>query len=305
MSIPKLRRLRCAIAAAAACLVLTSCTGQSGDDDVVTIGYVPFDESVATSFLWREILETQGYDVEMQQYQVTTAYQGLASGEIDIFTGGTPVNHSTHWDRYGDDFVDVGTWYDTLRQGLAVPTYTGLEKISDLEGKAEEFNGQIVGIEADSGLMQQTKDDVPEVYDLSGFRLVEGGTQAMLASLERAISREEPIVVTLWEPHWAHRYYDITLLEDDKGAYPTNDTYQVVVSEEFSDNEEIVEQLEAFHLEPDQLLDLELTIAEANREAAGRRSLGGSEAGDAETGVREWISENQDLVSSWTTSADN
>ena len=304
MSIPKRRRTRWAIAAAAACLVLSSCAGQSGDDDVVTIGYVPFDESVATSYLWKEILETQGYDVEMQQYQVTTAYQALASGEIDVFTGATPVNHPTQWERYGDDFVDVGAWYDSLRQGLAVPSYTGLEKISDLEGRAEEFDGQIIGIEADSGLMQQTADDVPEVYDLSGFELVEGGTEAMLASLDRAIAREEPIVVTLWDTHWANRYYDVTLLEDDRGAYPTNDTYQVVTSEQFSDNEDVVEQLEAFSLEPDQLADLQLTIAEANREAAGQRSLGGDESGAVQTGVQEWVSENEDLVSSWTTSAD-
>jgi glycine betaine/proline transport system substrate-binding protein len=303
MSIPERRRTRCAIASAAACLVLTSCTGQPGDDDVVTIGYVPFDESVATSFLWKEILENQGYDVEMEEHEVTTAYQALASDEIDFFTGGTPANHPTQWDRYGDEFVDVGIWYDTLIQGLAVPTYTGLETISDLEGTAEEFNGQIVGIEADSGLMRQTEEDVPEVYDLSGFRLVEGGTQSMLASLDRAIAREEPIVVTLWQPHWAFRYYDLTLLEDDRGAYPTDDTYRVLASEEFSDDQEIVEQLESFHLEPDQLLDLESSIAEANREAAGERSLGGSEARAREAGVQEWISENQDLVSSWTAGA--
>lgn len=292
---PRRTTAACATAVLTAVLLLTACSGQTqsiaGDEDAVTIGYVPFDEVVATSFLWKEILETQGFEVEMEQLEVATLYQGVASGQIDFFTGAVPLNHKDYWDRLSEEFVDVGTWYDTLRQGLAVPNYTGLEKISDLEGKAEQFNGQIIGIEAGSGLMDQTKNDAPKVYDLSGYQVLESGTPAMLAALDRAISREEPIVVTLWTPHWAFSRYDITLLEDDKKAYPANDTFQVITSKEFSENKEIVDQLKAFQMEPEELQGLELMISDAGE-------------GNEQEAVQQWISENQDVVDSWTAGAE-
>lgn len=298
MSILRTRRKLGAFVAAAwtAMLILTACSGQTqsvagGDDPKsVTIGYVPFDEVIATSYLWKEILENQGYTVTLQQLDVAAVYQGVAQGQIDMYTGGVPITHKDYWKRFGSGFVKVGQWYDTLLQGLVVPSYTGLKTISDLEGKASMFNGQIVGIEAGSGLMNQTTKLLPKTYDMSGYKVREGSTPAMLAALDRAISRKDPIAVTLWTPHWAFDRYDLTLLEDDKGVYPPNDTFHVVTSKDFNKNKEVMQQIEEFHMTPDQLQGLELMITEAGE-------------GKEQQAVRQWISENQHVVNSWTASA--
>src|SRR5690554_3433376 len=51
------------------------------------------------------------------------------------------------------------------------------------------------------------------------FELVESSTPAMLAALDSAVANDEPIVVTLWTPHWAYDAYPIKNLEDPDGAW--------------------------------------------------------------------------------------
>ena len=36
----------------------------------------------------------------------------------------------------------------------------------------------------------------------------------MLAALDTAIKAKKPVVVTLWQPHWAFQKYQIRLLDD-------------------------------------------------------------------------------------------
>jgi glycine betaine/proline transport system substrate-binding protein len=251
-----------------------------------TSGYVPFDEVIAVSYLWKNMLEKQGYKVEMQQLEVATVYQGVADGQLDVFFGGVPITHKDYWDRFGKDFTSVGQWYDTLLQGIAVPNYTGLKKLSDLEGKAGTFGGQVVGIEAGSGLMRQTSQDATKKYDLSGYKIIDGSTPAMLAALDKAIKEKKPIAVTLWTPHWAFERYPITMLQDDKKAYPGNDTYKTVVSKDFAGNSAVVDQWKTFHMTEEQLSTLMLKITDAGQ-------------GKEDTAVQGWVTENQAAVDGW------
>ena len=45
----------------------------------------------------------------------------------------------------------------------------------------------------------------------------------MLAELKRAYAKKEPIVVTLWSPHWAYSDYELKKLKDPKGAWGKGD----------------------------------------------------------------------------------
>ncbi|MFI6674064.1 glycine betaine ABC transporter substrate-binding protein [Kribbella sp. NPDC050470] len=285
-----------AVVALAVALLLAACSGNAqsvssngggGDDKSVTIGYVPFDEVIAVSYLWKNLLEKQGYQVEMQQLEVATVYQGVANGQLDVFFGGVPITHKDYWDRFGKDFTTVGQWYDTLLQGIAVPNYSGLKKLSDLQGKSAQFGGQIVGIEAGSGLMRQTSQDATKTYDLSGYKIIDGSTPAMLAALDKAIAQKQNIAVTLWTPHWAFERYPITMLQDDKKAYPGNDTYKVVVSKDFAANSAVVDEWKGFHMTEDQLSTLMLDITNAGQ-------------GKEDTAVQDWIAKNQAVADGWT-----
>ena len=75
---------------------------------------------------------------------------------------------------------------------------------------------EIVGIEPGSGTMNIAAETV-EAYNLD-LELIPSSEPAMITELQKAIKNEEPIVVTLWQPHWVFSKYDLKFLEDPKGT---------------------------------------------------------------------------------------
>jgi glycine betaine/proline transport system substrate-binding protein len=288
----QVRRLLITACAALLVFAIPACSGQTqqvggADDKHITIGTVPWAETIATSNLWKELLERQGYTVELKNLDVAALYNGVAEGQIDLFTTSTPKVHEDYWERFSDDFVDVGTWYDTLIQGFAVPKYVDAQSITDIKGRAAEFDGKIVGIEANSGLMHDAHEKAVKDYDLTGYDIVDGSTPAMLAALDTAIKAKKPVVVTLWQPHWAFQKYQIRLLDDPAQSFGGIDTYHVVASKKFAENKEVIYQLGAFHMTPEQLQSLELDIENTGQ-------------GNELQAVKAWIEQNQSVVDKWT-----
>ncbi len=262
--------------------------GDGGAGKNISIGYIAWDENVANSYLWKELLEEQGYQVKLTQLEVAALYSGVANGQLDIFMAATPKTHSDYWARFDDKFTVLGQWYDTLTQAVAVPDYTGLTSMEDLKGKANEFDGQIVGIEAGSGLMRDLHTKATKDYDLSGYKMLDGSTPAMLAALDKAVKAKDPIAVTLWQPHWAFSKYPMVLLKDPKGSFGGNDVYKTIASKGFAEsNTKVAGELSKFHMTPDQLQSLELKITDAGQ-------------GKEQEAVKAWVAENRSIVEGWT-----
>ncbi len=106
-----------------------------------------------------------------------------------------------------------------------MPSYVkGVDSLADLKGKASLFGGRITGIESSAGEMGLLKSKVLKDYGLDKeYKVVDSSTPAMLAELKRAYSKKEPIVVTLWSPHWAYNDYSLKKLKDPKGAWGKGD----------------------------------------------------------------------------------
>ncbi|MEX2587100.1 MAG: glycine betaine ABC transporter substrate-binding protein [Actinomycetota bacterium] len=271
----------------------TGTTGAAdGDGPSVNIGWIPWDEDVAVTHLWKYLLEEEGYQVSLTQLDVAPVYQGLADGDVDVFLDGwLPATHADYWERFGDELEDVGVWYDSGTLNLAVPAnLDDIQTIGDLQGKADMFEGRIVGIEPGAGLMRVTREEAVPTYGLEDYEVLEGSTPAMLAELERALDRDEPIVVTLWHPHWAYASYDIKDLEDPEGAMGDAENLHVLGRPGFSDDfPELAGWLANFELPDDALASLEqLVINEYSQ-------------GEEQQAVEEWLSDpdNRALADGW------
>ncbi|MER7796053.1 glycine betaine ABC transporter substrate-binding protein [Microbacterium sp. NPDC096154] len=229
----KKRHLTGALALSAmASLALAGCAsggaGSSDADDsgdslgTITLGYLPsWTDGLSTAYLLADQLEKIGYTVEMQTLtEAGPLYTGLAQGDIDIYPSAWPeLTHKKYMDEYGDDIEDLGAYYDNAKLTIAVPSYTDIDSIEDLKGKADQFDGKIIGIEPGAGLTGVTQDSMMPEYGLEGeYELVTSSTPAMLTQLDTAIDDQEDIVVTLWRPFWANDAYDIKDLEDPRGA---------------------------------------------------------------------------------------
>ncbi|WP_330268069.1 ABC transporter permease/substrate binding protein [Streptomyces griseorubiginosus] len=267
-------------------------TAVSGGKDVgqgkkISIGYVPWDDGVASTFLWKEILEERGYQVDAKQFDAGPLYTSVASGNVDFMTGAwLPTTHEQYWKKYGKQLDDLGAWYDKTSLELTVPSYMkDVDSLADLKGKAARFGGKITGIESSAGEMALLKSKVLKAYGLDKeYEVVDSSTPAMLAELKRAYAQKDPIVVTLWSPHWAYNDYDLKKLEDPKGAWGAGDGIHTVARKGFADDDPVVGQwLKNFKLDEKQLTGLE---AEINKAGKGRQQ-------DA---VRTWLKRNPGLV---------
>ncbi|MFF8779825.1 ABC transporter permease/substrate binding protein [Streptomyces sp. NPDC015140] len=258
-----------------------------GQGKKVTLGYVPWDEGVASTFLWKEILEQRGYEVEAKQFDAGPLYTSLAQGDIDIVTNSwLPTTHAQYWKKYGDRLDDLGSWYDNTSLELTVPAYMkDVNSLADLKGKAGQFGGKITGIESSAGEMALLKDKVSKEYGLDKeYKVVDSSTPAMLAELKRAMSKKEPIVVTLWSPHWAYNDLDLKKLKDPKGAWGKGDGVHTLSRKGFAgDDPTAAKWMKDFKLDEKQLTSLE---AEINKAGKGKQQ-------DA---VRTWLKSNPDLV---------
>ncbi|MFI9212161.1 ABC transporter permease/substrate binding protein [Streptomyces sp. NPDC053253] len=259
----------------------------SGHGKKISIGYIPWDEGIASTYLWKELLERRGYEVDTKQLEAGALYTGLAGGQLDFQTDAwLPVTHEQYWEKYKNKLEDLGSWYGPTSLELAVPSYVkGVDSLDDLKGKAGQFKGRIVGIEPSAGMMGILKDKVLKEYGLEGeYKVVDGSTPGMLAELKRAYERKEPVVVTLWSPHWAYSAHDLKKLTDPKGSWGKGDGVHTLARKGFAaDNPEVGAWLKNFELTEKQLTDLEAVIQETGK-------------GKEQQAVRVWLDRNPGLA---------
>ncbi|MER5516461.1 ABC transporter permease/substrate binding protein [Streptomyces sp. NPDC002763] len=261
-----------------------------GQGKEIKIGYIPWDEGIASTFLWKELLEERGYKVTTSQYAAGPLYTGLATGQLDFETDSwLPTTHAEYWKKYGKQLDDLGSWYGPTSLELTVPSYVkDVNSLADLKNHASEFGGKIVGIEPSAGMMGLLKSKVLKAYGLDGgYQVVDGSTPAMLAELKRAYAKRQPILVTLWSPHWAYSDYQLKKLKDPQGAWGSGDGVHTLSRKGFAgDNPEIGTWLKDFSMTERQLTGLEAAIQKAGQ-------------GKEQDAVRAWLKRNPGLVDKW------
>ncbi|MGW3207976.1 ABC transporter permease/substrate binding protein [Streptomyces sp. NPDC001135] len=261
-----------------------------GKGKEIKIGYIPWDEGIASTFLWKEILEERGFKVTTTQYTAGPLYTGLATGQLDFQTDSwLPTTHAEYWKKYGKRLDDLGKWYGPTSLELTVPSYVkDVNSLADLKDHASEFGGKIVGIEPSAGMMGLLKTKVLKEYGLEGdYDVIDGSTSAMLSELRRASARKQPVVVTLWSPHWAYSDYDLKKLKDPRGAWGKGDGVHTLARKGFADaNPRVGRWLKDFSMTEKQLTGLESQIQKAGK-------------GKEQDAVRDWLRENPGLVDKW------
>ncbi|MFF7355410.1 MULTISPECIES: ABC transporter permease/substrate binding protein [Streptomyces] len=269
-------------------------SGASGPDigkgKEIRIGYIPWDEGIASTFLWKEILEERGFEVTTTQYTAGPLYTGLATGQLDFQTDSwLPTTHAEYWKKYGTQLDDLGKWYGPTSLELTVPSYVkDVNSLADLKDHASEFGGKIVGIEPSAGMMGLLKSKVLKEYGLQGrYDVIDGSTSAMLSELRRAYTKKQPVVVTLWSPHWAYSDYDLKKLKDPRGAWGKGDGVHTLARKGFAaDNPQVGRWLKDFSMTEKQLTGLESQIQKAGK-------------GEEQEAVRGWLRRHPGLLDQW------
>ena len=260
--------------------------GDDGKGHLTIAVFNGWDEGIAASELWKAVLEDEGYTVDLAYADPAAAYTGIAQGDYDLtLDTWLPLTHADYMETSGDELVDLGAWNDEAKLTIAVNEDAPIDSLTELAANADLFGNRLVGIEAGSGLVTVTQDDVIPGYGLEGMDFVTASTPAMLTELQAATDAGRDVAVTLWRPHWAYNAFPIKDLEDPDGLLGDAEGIHTVTSTAFAEEHpEVSRWLEDFRMDNELLYSLEDAM------------FGAYDGDDYGPVVDEWIADNRDWV---------
>lgn len=174
------------------------------------------------------LLEEQlGYTVEIVTIDENVQWAALASGDLSATLEVWPSGHAENRKQYIEDqkvVEDIGplgvigkiSWYVpnyvvdanpalATWEGFKDPALAGLFKTAET-GDAGQF------LAGDPSWVQYDADIIKNLG--LGLQVVQSGSeQAVLAAVDAAYSRQEPVLFYFWTPHSIHARYELTPVE--------------------------------------------------------------------------------------------
>ncbi|MEN4319759.1 ABC transporter permease/substrate binding protein [Streptococcus pyogenes] len=265
--------------------IMAMTSGMADKGENVNIAYVQWDSEVASTNVIAEVLKKEGYHVTLTPLDNAVMWQTVANGNADFSTSAwLPVTHGQQYQKYKSKLDDLGPNLKGTKLGLAVPKYmTDVNSIEDLSKQADQ---KITGIEPGAGIMAAAQKTLKEYHNLSSWELVAASTGAMTTSLDQAIKKKDPIVVTAWSPHWMFAKYDLKYLKDPKETFGSTENINTIARKGLKkDLPNVYKIIDKFHWTQK---DMEAVMLDINKGMS------------PEAAAKKWVEANQSKVSSWT-----
>ena len=217
-----------------------ACGGGGEADETVNFGTVDWPEAVAKTNVASIIVDALGYQTEVQELGVPTVFQGLDTGDLDVFVEAWFPTMQTNFDEV-QDVESVTTNLEEATFSIAVnreACEAGVTSHEDLAEFADRFEEggtpTIYGLEPGNDGNQVVLDMIEnDQYNLGDWKLVESSTTGMLSEVDRRLGDGEWVAWTGWEPHWMNNRYDMCLLEDPEEAWGGQSHVETLVNNEF------------------------------------------------------------------------
>ncbi|BBB87567.1 TPA: ABC transporter permease/substrate binding protein [Streptococcus pyogenes] len=265
--------------------IMAMTSGMADKGETVNIAYVQWDSEVASTHVIAEVLKNEGYHVTLTPLDNAVMWQTVANGNADFSTSAwLPVTHGQQYQKYKSKLDDLGPNLKGTKLGLAVPKYmTDVNSIEDLSKQADQ---KITGIEPGAGIMAAAKKTLKEYHNLSSWELVAASTGAMTTSLDQAIKKKDPIVVTAWSPHWMFAKYDLKYLKDPKETFGSTENINTIARKGLKkDLPNVYKIIDKFHWTQKDMAAVMLDI---------------NKGMSPEAAAKKWVEANKSKVSSWT-----
>ncbi len=199
----------------------------TGSQDTITLGVQPWNGSAVNVAVAAQLLETElGYSVETVEIDENAAWAAINTGDMDAVLEVWPSGHADNVvdfidngnvDNAGDlgpvgkigwfiptymvdQHPELATW-----EGFADPELAGLFATAETGDLGQFLGGDPSFVQYDEDIINNLELPLQVVYG--------GSEEAILAGLDSAYSREEPVLVYLWTPHSAFNSYDLTEVE--------------------------------------------------------------------------------------------
>ncbi|WP_458525854.1 glycine betaine ABC transporter substrate-binding protein [Onishia taeanensis] len=253
--------------------------------DTLRLGIGEWATGQASTYVLKAVLEDAGHQVDVSSVSLAAIWQGLSVGELDAFTGAwLPTTQAGYYEGTADQVADLGPNLTEARVGLAVPSYVEATSIAELADAGETFGQRIHGIDPGAGIMALTEQAM-QAYGIEDWQLVAGSDAAMSQTLQTAVERQEPIVVTAWAPHPVFSDRALRYLDDPQGIYSSDEQIHTVTRQGLAEEKPAVTAI---------LDRFQWTLADMQDLMAANQ-----ENGDYEANARAWVDAHPELVATW------
>ncbi|KJZ62847.1 glycine betaine ABC transporter substrate-binding protein [Pseudomonas fluorescens] len=250
----------------------------------IVMGTMSWEDLVPITGITKKVLENAGYTVKVVEFsEWGIAYAALSKGDIQVLASQTDYAAADYWKKNKNKIEKLSPVSYGLYQGMAVPSYVDIDSIEQLNANADKLGNRIIGIEPGSGLMSDAN-NVVKAYDIK-LKLVEGSTSAMTAALKSAVDRKEWVAVTVWDPSWMTKKFDLKFLKDPKGVFPPLQGYYWIGHKGFAEANPRARELMASVYVP--ITD----ITAMNAEVKDGKTM--------DEAIKGWIDSHTDLVNRW------
>ena len=260
---------------------------QQASPEPIRLAYVPWDSEIASTHLVKAVIvQRLGQPVELLSVPLSALWASVAAGDVDASVAAwLPTLQRKQRQKHGDELEILGPHLTGTRIGLAVPEYVPIDGIGELSKHRAKFDGKIIGIDPEAGIMQQTE-AVMKTYGLTDFQLVSGSDSTMTQVLERAIEERRWVVVTAWTPHWKFAKWDLKYLSDPRGEFGKTERIHTLARQGLAEQHPRVHAfLERFSWDVADMEELMLLIEQPDV--------------SPEEAARIWMERHRDQVDQW------
>jgi glycine betaine/proline transport system substrate-binding protein len=263
-------------------VMLTVATSAIAEQRVIRLGQVGLSFYSVVGGIVQEVLEQDGYKVEVSTGSHGDIFPKLGAGEVDILAAAwLPDGHAPLYAKVKDVTFIVGELYGDARLYWAVPDYVPAEmlrSIDDLKKPdvAARMDKRIRGIGATSGLMVGAS-KIREAYGLNaaGYEVIPGEAKDWIANFKQAVAEQRWLIMPLWQPQWINAAYKVRVLDEPKGIYGKGDTAVLLGHETLKGklSPETIDRLAGIALSIDAVTQMDLWVnvdGLAPRDAAKR-----------------------------------
>jgi glycine betaine/proline transport system substrate-binding protein len=263
--------------------------------DKVVFADVGWTDITATTAVATTVLGALGYETDIKLLSVPVTYTSLAAGDIDVFLG----NWMPTMEADIAPYREAGT-VETVRVNLVGAKYTlatnaagaalGIGNFADIAGQKGALDGKIYGIEpGNDGNRLILEMIAADAFGLKDWEVVESSEQGMLAQVDRASRRNEPVIFLGWEPHPMNANFQMTYLEGGDDWFGPNLGGAEVATNTRKGYVTACPNTGKF------LHNLEFTLALEN-EIMGAILNDGADPGDA---AKAWLAANPAVLGPW------
>ena len=274
----------------------------SAEKKIVKIAYEEWSSEIASTNLVKAgIRDKLGYKCIIKRLSVTDMYAAISNGAQDAMLAAWLPGQTTYYEKYKGGFIDLGPNLEGGRLGLVVPQvsstwllaqdgqstepYMKIDSIEQIKDHYDEFNGKIIGIESDSGMMTIMREKLIPAYGLDDFELIPGTEVSMTAELASAIKKRKWIVVLGWTPHWKFGRWKLKFLDDPKNIWGSGESIHTLARKGLKgDLPDVYKFLDNFYWKPEEMEQL---------------LLWNEMGGDPYDNAKRWIRSNPKRVESW------